>query len=47
MSAPTIQSKDEIPDAAYRKMVLTLMDKQAGREVEKRRARVRGAVLRP
>ncbi len=28
-----MQTKDEIPDAAYRKMVLTLMDKQAGREV--------------
>lgn len=28
-----IRSKDEIPDEAYRKMVLTLMDKQAGREV--------------
>jgi len=28
-----IQSKDEIPDDAYRKMVLTLMDKQASREV--------------
>ncbi len=28
-----VKSKDEIPDAEYRKMVLTLMDKQAGREV--------------
>jgi len=28
-----VRSKDEIPDAAYRKMVLTLMDKQASREV--------------
>lgn len=28
-----IRSKDEIPDEAYRKMVLTLMDKQVGREV--------------
>lgn len=33
MTAPIIRSKDEIPDAAYRKMVLTLMDKQASREV--------------
>src|SRR5262249_51187647 len=31
--AAQIPSKDEIPDPAYRKMVLTLMDKQAGREV--------------
>ena len=28
-----VRSKDEIPDEAYRKMVLTLMDKQASREV--------------
>lgn len=28
-----IRSKDEIPDESYKKMVLTLMDKQAGREV--------------
>ncbi len=28
-----IQSKHDIPDNAYRKMVLTLMDKQASREV--------------
>jgi 1,2-phenylacetyl-CoA epoxidase catalytic subunit len=33
MTAPRIRSKDEIPDAAYKKMVLTLMDKQASREV--------------
>jgi ring-1,2-phenylacetyl-CoA epoxidase subunit PaaA len=33
MTARRIQSKDEIPDDAYRKMVLTLMDKQASREV--------------
>jgi len=33
MTAPRVRSKDEIPDAAYRKMVLTLMDKQASREV--------------
>jgi 1,2-phenylacetyl-CoA epoxidase catalytic subunit len=33
MTAPIVRSKDEIPDAAYRKMVLTLMDKQASREV--------------
>ncbi len=33
MTAPSIRSKDEIPDDAYRKMVLTLMDKQASREV--------------
>src|SRR5439155_14702413 len=31
--AGEIRSKDAIPDQAYRKMVLTLMDKQAGREV--------------
>src|SRR2546427_9795876 len=31
--AAQIRSKDAIPDQAYRKMVLTLMDKQAGREV--------------
>lgn len=29
----TVRSKDEIPDEQYKKMVLTLMDKQAGREV--------------
>lgn len=28
-----VRSKDEIPDDDYKKMVLTLMDKQAGREV--------------
>jgi len=28
-----IRSKDEIPDESYKKMVLTLMDKQAGREI--------------
>src|SRR5437867_8073578 len=28
-----VRSTDEIPDEAYRKMVLTLMDKQVGREV--------------
>ena len=33
MAAPLVSSKDEIPDDAYRKMVLTLMDKQASREV--------------
>lgn len=33
MTAPRVRSKDEIPDAAYKKMVLTLMDKQASREV--------------
>jgi ring-1,2-phenylacetyl-CoA epoxidase subunit PaaC len=33
MSALLIHSKDEIPDDRYRKMVLTLMDRQAGREV--------------
>jgi len=33
MTAPVIRNKDEIPDERYRKMVLTLMDKQAGREV--------------
>jgi 1,2-phenylacetyl-CoA epoxidase catalytic subunit len=33
MTAPSIRTKDQIPDAAYRKMVLTLMDKQASREV--------------
>ena len=31
--ATVIRTKDEIPDDAYRTMVLTLMDKQAGREV--------------
>ena len=31
--AKVVRSKDEIPDEAYKKMVLTLMDKQAGREV--------------
>jgi len=29
----TVATKDAIPDEAYRTMVLTLMDKQAGREV--------------
>jgi 1,2-phenylacetyl-CoA epoxidase catalytic subunit len=33
MSTPSVRSKDEIPDDAYRTMVLTLMDKQASREV--------------
>jgi 1,2-phenylacetyl-CoA epoxidase catalytic subunit len=33
MTALRVQSKHEIPDDAYRKMVLTLMDKQASREV--------------
>jgi ring-1,2-phenylacetyl-CoA epoxidase subunit PaaA len=33
MDAPVVRSKDEIPDADYKKMVLTLMDKQASREV--------------
>ncbi len=33
MPAPKVRSKDEIPDDSYRKMVLTLMDKQASREV--------------
>jgi 1,2-phenylacetyl-CoA epoxidase catalytic subunit len=33
MTVPMVRSKDEIPDESYRKMVLTLMDKQAGREV--------------
>ena len=33
MTAPRVRTKDEIPDDAYRTMVLTLMDKQASREV--------------
>jgi 1,2-phenylacetyl-CoA epoxidase catalytic subunit len=33
VSTMTVRSKDEIPDADYKKMVLTLMDKQASREV--------------
>jgi ring-1,2-phenylacetyl-CoA epoxidase subunit PaaA len=33
MGAVVVRSKAEIPDEDYRKMVLTLMDKQAGREV--------------
>ena len=33
MGTLIVQSKDEIPDDAYRRMVLTLMDKQASREV--------------
>jgi 1,2-phenylacetyl-CoA epoxidase catalytic subunit len=33
MTTLTVSSKDEIPDEPYRKMVLTLMDKQASREV--------------
>jgi 1,2-phenylacetyl-CoA epoxidase catalytic subunit len=33
MTASSVRSTDEIPDDAYRKMVLTLMDKQASREV--------------
>src|SRR5204863_82194 len=33
MTAPIVRSKHAIPDDAYRKMVLTLMDKQASREV--------------
>jgi 1,2-phenylacetyl-CoA epoxidase catalytic subunit len=33
MTAPIVASRDQIPDDAYRTMVLTLMDKQASREV--------------
>jgi 1,2-phenylacetyl-CoA epoxidase catalytic subunit len=33
MTTQTVRSKSDIPDADYRKMVLTLMDKQASREV--------------
>ncbi|HTW89997.1 MAG TPA: ferritin-like fold-containing protein [Candidatus Binataceae bacterium] len=33
MNTQMINSKEEIPDEAYRKMVLTLMDRQAGREI--------------
>jgi ring-1,2-phenylacetyl-CoA epoxidase subunit PaaA len=33
MTTVTVRTKGEIPDADYKKMVLTLMDKQAGREV--------------
>ena len=33
MTTAIVRSQDEIPDADYRKMVLTLMDKQASREV--------------
>src|SRR2546427_6404843 len=33
MTALSVRSKDEIPDDAYKRMVLTLMDKQASREV--------------
>ena len=33
MTVLHVRSKDEIPDESYRKMVLTLMDKQASREV--------------
>jgi 1,2-phenylacetyl-CoA epoxidase catalytic subunit len=33
MSTLTVRTKAEIPDADYRRMVLTLMDKQASREV--------------
>ena len=29
----TVRSHEEIPDESYRKMVLTLMDRQAGREI--------------
>ena len=29
----TVRSHQEIPDESYRKMVLTLMDRQAGREI--------------
>jgi hypothetical protein len=28
-----IRSKDEIPDEQYRQMLLTLMERQAGREI--------------
>ena len=40
--AMVIRTKDEIPDDAYRTMVLTLMDKQAGREVAARWLGVKG-----
>ncbi len=33
MATMVVRTRDDIPDEAYRKMVLTLMDKQAGREV--------------
>jgi 1,2-phenylacetyl-CoA epoxidase catalytic subunit len=33
MDVKTVRSKSEIPDADYKKMLLTLMDKQASREV--------------
>jgi ring-1,2-phenylacetyl-CoA epoxidase subunit PaaA len=33
MAAPMVRGKDEIPDERYRAMLLTLMDKQAGREI--------------
>jgi len=33
MSKLAVNSKEEIPDEQYRKMVLTLMDRQAGREI--------------
>ncbi len=33
MAKIIVRSKDEIPDEQYRKMVLTLMDRQAGREI--------------
>jgi ring-1,2-phenylacetyl-CoA epoxidase subunit PaaA len=33
MNQPVVNGKDEIPDEQYRKMVLTLMDRQAGREI--------------
>jgi 1,2-phenylacetyl-CoA epoxidase catalytic subunit len=33
MTLPAVRSQEQIPDDAYRKMVLTLMDKQASREV--------------
>ncbi len=33
MGQTVVRTKDEIPDERYRTMVLTLMDKQAGREV--------------
>lgn len=33
MDKLVVNSKDEIPDEQYRKMVLTLMDRQAGREI--------------
>ena len=41
----TVRSHEETPDESYRKMVLTLMDRQAGAQNRDRRVRCRADAL--